>query len=260
MPPPRPNPTAAWTNTRALAALLASVLLVAAWPRTAGAQVHRCNAPDGTSIFTDRACASLGATASLPDAGTHGARHASRMRCMGSVQDLMFEMSMAFDAGDPNRLASVYHWAGMSSGSAYATIERLDRMVSRPLVDIVAMMPTPPEPPPTQQPMPRRPAADAASTGRSPEPAEEDQSYVETLARRYADSPEPEPAVHHAAAVAAPGRPTPPPTTLPPAPVVPVTAARPVGIKVVQTLTDGVTPTSTVFGLTRHFGCWWIRN
>ncbi|MBB1060129.1 hypothetical protein [Marilutibacter spongiae] len=254
----------------ATATLLVGLLLVSAWPRPADAQVHRCNAPDGTSIFTDRACASLGATASLPDAGTHAARHASRMRCMGSVQDLMFEMSMAFDAGDANRLASVYHWAGMSSGSAYATIERLDRMVSRPLVDIVAMMPDPPDPPPSLQPLPRAPVAaraEGAIPARQADPASEDDSYVETLARRYADSPEPEPdaqpvqTVRHDAAGAPYGRPAvPPPATLPPAPIVPVAPARPVGIKVVQTLTDGMTPTSTVFGLTRHFGCWWIRN
>ncbi len=183
---------------------------------------------------------------------------------MGSVQDLMFEMSMAFDAGDANRLAGLYHWTGMSSSNAYAAIERLDRMVGRPLVDIVPVMPAPPDPPtppPSTDAAALRTGAASPSLSPSPRPGDagDDDPYVETLARRYAGPPEPAKPASHAATDAGSGRiGAPVPTTLPPAPAPP--PQRPVGIKVVQTLTDGVTPTSTVFGLTRHFGCWWIRN
>ena len=181
------------------------------------------------------------------------------MRCMGSIQDLMFEMSMAFDAGDANRLAGLYHWTGMSSSNAYATIERLDRMVSRPLVDIVPVMPAPPQP----ALPPQAPAAGHALAvhpdHRAAAGEDDGEPYVETLARRYADAPDAVEVPAHTPPDPAPVAPTvPPPTSMPPAPSPP--PQRPVGIKVVQTLTNGVTPTSTVFGLTRHYGCWWIRN
>jgi hypothetical protein len=41
----------------------------------------------------------------------------------------------------------------------------------------------------------------------------------------------------------------------------PQTAIRrkPVGLRLEQTLANGATPSRTVFGLTRYFGCWWIR-
>ncbi len=33
----------------------------------------------------------------------------------------------------------------------------------------------------------------------------------------------------------------------------------PVALRVEQTLSNGSTPSRTVFGLQRHLGCWWIR-
>lgn len=33
----------------------------------------------------------------------------------------------------------------------------------------------------------------------------------------------------------------------------------PVGLRVEQTIGRSATPARTVFGLTRHFGCWWVR-
>lgn len=41
----------------------------------------------------------------------------------------------------------------------------------------------------------------------------------------------------------------------------PQTAIRrnPVALRLEQTLANGATPSRTVFGLTRYFGCWWIR-
>jgi hypothetical protein len=34
----------------------------------------------------------------------------------------------------------------------------------------------------------------------------------------------------------------------------------PVALRLEQTLGNGVTPSRTVFGLTRHYGCWWIKG
>ena len=39
----------------------------------------------------------------------------------------------------------------------------------------------------------------------------------------------------------------------------PLPRRAPVGLRLHQTLGNGSTPQQTVFGLQRHFGCWWLR-
>ena len=46
-------------------------------------------------------------------------------------------------AGDVNRLAGVYHWAGTSDAGALRILDRLDVVAQRPLVDIVPIRPAP---------------------------------------------------------------------------------------------------------------------
>lgn len=128
-----------------LVALLALAGLAAAWPATAAAQVHRCVQPDGRVIYTDRPCADFGA---IERAAQHGSGNDRRNRvyhggCARSLQDLSFEMSMAIDTHDVNRLASVYHWVGMSTGSATAVMRRLNALVHRPLVNIMPVLSAP---------------------------------------------------------------------------------------------------------------------
>jgi hypothetical protein len=103
----------------------------------ATAQVRRCTTSDGQPLYTDRRCEDLGATERrLPaDSGT-GPRLPYRGGCARQLQDLMFEVSMAIDGDDPNRIAGVYHWPGLSSRSGYAVVARLQTIVRRPLVDI----------------------------------------------------------------------------------------------------------------------------
>lgn len=118
--------------------VLSCLLAAAAMLGQARAQVHRCTMPDGTAVYTDRACAALGASAQQPRTalGVGGVR-LYRGGCARNLQDLVYEMTTAIDAGDVNRLAGVYHWVGVSSGSAVALMDRLDAVVRRPLVDIV---------------------------------------------------------------------------------------------------------------------------
>jgi hypothetical protein len=181
------------------AALIAGCLLVLTLPppRQASAQVRRCTAADGTSIFTDRKCADIGATERLPgaaSAGNTGGLRLYRRGCAGNLQDLVYEMTTAIDARDANRLAGVYHWVGISSSGATSVMGQLEAVVRRPLVDIVPV---------------------ARSTGNE----EQDAYYPSTIPRR---SP-------------------------------------PIALRVEQTLANGSTPSRTVFGLQRHFNCWWIR-
>jgi hypothetical protein len=155
----------------------------------AAAQVRHCVTPEGGAIYTDRQCEALGAT---EEPVKHGRASPAVQRggCTRSLRDLMFEVGAAIDANDPNRLAGLYHWAGMSTRQAYAVVGRLDAIVQRPLVDVVPLMP--------------------GTSG---------DGYLHTTTQR-----------------------------------------EPVGLRIEQTLANGVTPSRTVFGLQRHYGCWWIRG
>jgi hypothetical protein len=111
-----------------------------AQPFDTQAQVRRCTGPDGTLVFTDRLCEDVGATERVPHA-TMGAGRAYRGGCSRNLQDLIYEMTAAIDSRDVNQLARLYHWAGMSTRSAYSVMSRLDIVAQRPLVDIVALQP-----------------------------------------------------------------------------------------------------------------------
>ncbi|WP_149194767.1 DUF4124 domain-containing protein [Luteimonas suaedae] len=110
----------------------------------AQAQINRCTTPDGGTIYTDRRCSDLGAVERAPRSAAVQASQAYRGGCARNLHDLIHEMTTAIDSRDVNRLAGVYHWAGMSNGAGYRTMDRLDRVVQQPLVDIVALRPATP--------------------------------------------------------------------------------------------------------------------
>lgn len=175
--------------------------LALAWAPLSTAQVRHCVTPDGTHVFTDHSCAEIGATEKAPARPSLSApRKARADGCARSVDDLVFEITGAFDARDANRLAGVYHWTGMGGDAAYDVMARLDVLVQRPLLDIVPVMPEA-----------------SAETG--------------TAVAEFED----------------PGTESAKP-------------ALPVALRVDQTLANGVTPSQTVFGLQKHFGCWWIKG
>jgi hypothetical protein len=176
--------------------LLALSLLAAAWPTGAEAQVRRCVQPDGDVAYTDHQCAEIGAVEREAEHGAAGVGRLYRGGCPRTVQDLLLEMTQAIGARDVNHLASLYHWAGMSSGAANAVMDQLDALVQQPLVDIVPVMP---------------PSSAALAAYGSMAPAG---GYGST----------------------------------------------PVAVRIEQTLADSVTPSRTVFGLHRYFGCLWIRD
>lgn len=183
--------------------LLPALVLCLPWGPSAQAQVRRCTKPDGTAVFTDQKCAELGATDRLPRASSEA--RGLRLRqvgCSRNLQDLVYEMTTAIDAQDPNRLASVYHWVGISSSGAASVMSRLDAIVHRPLVDIIPVTARPPE---------DMDDPDAIANG------SDGDYYPQTAVR------------------------TPP-----------------VALRVEQTLANGSTPSHTVFGLRRHFDCWWV--
>jgi len=197
---------------RPFAALL--VLMSLAWCAPVAAEVRHCVLPDGQSVFTDRSCAEVGgveqAQQGPPAAAVGNVEKKRGPGCARNIDDLLFEMNNAFNAHDANKLAGVYHWAGMSGSTAYNVMERLDAIVQRPLVDIVPVMSED-----------EAPTADAPAA--PPYPA-------------FTEAPAPE---------------------TPPAPPKPRT---PVAVRVDQTQENGIAAVRTVFGLQKHFGCWWIKG
>lgn len=158
MPTRRPPCPATTTRPPSFAAASLLVMMLATtWPTDdAQAQtgIRRCTAADGTSVYTDRACTDIDATARLPDRGSgSGIGTAAALRrpprsCAASLQELVHEMTFAIDAQDVNRLAGLYHWVGVSSRSSHALMDRLQVIVRRPLVDIAPVYPAPREPEP----------------------------------------------------------------------------------------------------------------
>lgn len=113
---------------------------------SAVAQVHRCTMPDGTAVYTDRACAAVGASERVPRGGLGaGGVRVYRGGCARNLQDLVYEMTTAIDAGDVNRLAGVYHWVGVSGTASVGIMDRLAQVVRRPLVDILPVAARAPE-------------------------------------------------------------------------------------------------------------------
>lgn len=137
---------------------LACLACLGGWPRSAQAQVRQCTMPDGRPLYTDRKCEALGAVpATKPPAPTTGAKAAetgvrlSGGGCSRTLQDLVFELTSAIDAGDANRLSSIYHWVGISDAGAVSVMDQLDRIAHRPLLDIT--------------PVSAQPAAESTITG-----------------------------------------------------------------------------------------------
>jgi hypothetical protein len=203
--------------------LTPAVLLVLLWlSPQAMAEVRRCVTPTGQTIFTDRKCTDVGATERVPQAASTPAR-VYRGGCARNLQELVFEISAAIDARDANRLASVYHWPGMSGTAGYQVWSRLDTIARRPLVDIVPVIPAAPPALPDVPPAlpPNATTADAApslAATSTPVAPVDPQLYPQTSVRRA-----------------------------------------PVALRIEQTLGSTATPARTVFGLVRHFGCWWVR-
>ncbi len=62
-------------------------------------------------------------------------RQAVRAGCARTLDDLVHEITLAFDTGDPNRLVGVYHWPGLETDSGYDVADRLAKLTRQQLVD-----------------------------------------------------------------------------------------------------------------------------
>ena len=160
------------------APMLLCMLALAAWSSPGAAEVRRCVMPGGNVVHTDRSCSSLGGVEQARrDPGKAYATRLYYGRCAATVPDLLYELTTAIDSRDVNRLAAAYHWPGLSGHAANATMDRLDDIAARPLLDLRVV----------------------------------------------------------------------------------TTDIRPTGVRVEQVRPGGNAPVTTVFGLRKYQGCWWVQ-
>lgn len=210
---------------RALFFLLSLFSACWLWPAAARAQQapNRCTGPAGNTIYTDRACASIGASDRLPRGTASLAYRQRRGGCARTVQELIYEITTAIDTQDVNRLGAVYHWVGMDAASGDRILDRLQTLVDRPLVDIVALRP-----------------ASAPIIADAPVVSPGTAAAVVPAAPAIAIAPNAEPAGTEVAIPRPPER------------------RAPVGLRLQQTLGKSNTPSQTTLGLRKHLDCWWI--
>lgn len=142
----------------ALVAALASVI-PATMPANAGttSTLQKCRAPDGSVGYTDRGCAIFGAGSTLEasepiadidwgtgmeDAGALATwsrggigRRSPAGGCARSRSQLAMDLYGALALGDVNRVAESYHFAGMSTSAGRATMNRLEGLLGREVID-----------------------------------------------------------------------------------------------------------------------------
>ncbi len=135
-------------------ALVLLLLCVLCLPPPASAQaqrVNRCTNAQGQTVFTDRSCDALGATARMPArTPTVGNTGIYRAGCARRLSELTGQIRDAVSLQDVNRLSSIYLWNDVSNATASHIIGRLESVVQRPLVDIAPVYPSRDEVAPTE--------------------------------------------------------------------------------------------------------------
>ncbi|MGN6112584.1 MAG: hypothetical protein ACTHOC_06200 [Luteimonas sp.] len=169
-----------------------------------------------------------------------------RSACIHSLREFAYALSNAVESGDVNRLAALYRWQGLSTRAGYDTMARLQEIVARPLLQVSPVYPQRREQPLTST------APDAAATGATPPSPAEPKVFPPLTGPPMFEVPLPpdtpaamDPALADAAAAADPAG-----SGLPRSP--------PVGLRLDQTLANGVTPAATTLRLQRELGCWWV--
>jgi hypothetical protein len=158
-------------NKSLLVTVIAGMLLStvpAAAPVQAISAIQRCQSSDGTLVYTDKACALLDAKpvpmpgelmtrivreeASAPastearyadadtpldaaDTSIAVSRRSPGSGCARTPTQLAMDLRGALGLGDVNRVAESYHWVGMSGAQGERTLDRLQRLIGRPVIE-----------------------------------------------------------------------------------------------------------------------------
>lgn len=145
----------------ALLLLSCALLCVPCVSHAQAQRVNRCTNAQGQSVFTDRSCDAVDATARTPrgepSVGNTGIYRAG---CARRLSELTEQIRQAVSLQDVNRLSSIYLWGNVSNATANQIIGRLESVVQRPLVDIAPVYPSVAEP---AEPLVLPPDPDAAA-------------------------------------------------------------------------------------------------
>jgi hypothetical protein len=177
-----------------------------------------------------------------------------RSACIRSLGEFAYALSSAVESGDVNRLASLYRWRGQSTREGYDTMTRLQAIVARPLLDVAPVYPEARAPPPpastasTASVLPR-----SAGTGAAAPSAADPKVFPPLTGPPMFEVPLPDDS--HATGESGPGASS--GTGADPAGHAPPRSP-PVGLRLDQTLANGVTPATTTLRLQRELGCWWV--
>jgi hypothetical protein len=144
----------------------AATLLLAALPATtpvhATSAILRCQSADGSTVYTDKACSAFGGEA-LPipadlltriarDEARNGggtttagmsasviaapiSRRSPSSGCARTPTQLAMDLRASLALGDVNRVAESYHWVGMSSRQGERTLDRLQGLTGKTVID-----------------------------------------------------------------------------------------------------------------------------
>ena len=158
-----------------LAAAIAVAVLPALPHQAFATSVLRCQMPDGSRLYTNKSCASFGASAAPMDAhvlnriksdqrrqvriaaesngedveaalaeldagrminGVVPVRRPVASGCAASPQQLALDLQASMAAGDVNRVAESFDWAGMANAQAQQIMRQLEAMAaSQQVVD-----------------------------------------------------------------------------------------------------------------------------
>lgn len=118
--------------------LIAALCLAGSGELVAQAGISRCIDENGTPVFTDRSCSSLGAREydALPDLPPPLVLPSLVHGCSRQVDTLELWIRAALESGDVNHLAGLYHWADATSYTVDTVLPGLQELIRYRLIDI----------------------------------------------------------------------------------------------------------------------------
>lgn len=121
-----------------LALPMLALSMLAACGNAAAQQVRHCVAADGSLVYTDKTCETVGAVELPPPAhALPGFSRAYRNACVRDLQAFVHELSSAIEVNDVNRLSGLYWWSGIPGSASGGLMRRLEEIAARPLLQVV---------------------------------------------------------------------------------------------------------------------------